>query len=291
MGVLALYLVPALLYCLYNNLAYVNLAHFDPTSYYLLLQFRVAITGILFQAIFKKWLSKMQWFSLVLLTCGCLLKQVEFDWNRAPNVEMDKFLNPRLLFVILQVCCSCCAGVYNEYLLKSRESTTDIYVQNIFMYLDSIAFNFLALFLVDKHPLAAFSAESLSNLCDYRILLIMVNSAAVGIITSFFLKKFNSILKVFAGALELICSAIISYLLFNIPAHANTILAILIVCSAMALYTFYPVNNNPGNVAQNKRIGEVEPAPGSNTVSRNAAVLDLELQNTLTIAPVNMNFD
>lgn len=47
--VLLLYCVPAFLYCLYNNLAFVNLSKFDPTSYYLLLQFRVVITGVLFQ--------------------------------------------------------------------------------------------------------------------------------------------------------------------------------------------------------------------------------------------------
>lgn len=47
--VLLLYFVPAFLYCLYNNLAFVNLAKFDPTTYYLLLQFRVVIVGILFQ--------------------------------------------------------------------------------------------------------------------------------------------------------------------------------------------------------------------------------------------------
>lgn len=48
-NVLVLYFVPAFLYCLYNNLAFINLSVFDPTTYYLLLQFRVVITGILFQ--------------------------------------------------------------------------------------------------------------------------------------------------------------------------------------------------------------------------------------------------
>ncbi|CAL4152239.1 unnamed protein product, partial [Meganyctiphanes norvegica] len=47
--VLVLYMIPALLYCLYNNLAFVNLAAFDPTTYFLLLQLRVAVTGIVFQ--------------------------------------------------------------------------------------------------------------------------------------------------------------------------------------------------------------------------------------------------
>lgn len=54
-NVLALYLVPAFLYCLYNNLAFHNLSVFDPTTYFLLLQFRVVITGLkfVFNLLFK----------------------------------------------------------------------------------------------------------------------------------------------------------------------------------------------------------------------------------------------
>jgi len=44
-----LYFVPAGLYTAYNNLSFVNLQHFDPTTYFLLLQFRVVVTGIIFQ--------------------------------------------------------------------------------------------------------------------------------------------------------------------------------------------------------------------------------------------------
>ena len=42
-------MIPALLYCLYNNLAFVNLKAYGPTSYWLLLQFRVVITGVVYQ--------------------------------------------------------------------------------------------------------------------------------------------------------------------------------------------------------------------------------------------------
>lgn len=232
----------------------------------------------------------MQWFSLVLLTFGCLMKQVDFDWTVAPSLDVEKFLNFGILFVFIQMCCSCFAGVYNEYLLKKKDSTADIYIQNIYMYLDSIAFNLLALFIVDKDPFAAFSKESLSKLCDYRIILIMLNSAAVGIITSFFLKNFNSILKVFAGALELICSAIISYLVFNIPVHANTIISIIIVSFSIALYTFYPVRtvasrnqfNNSNHSQINLSSSSTPEIPDATSLPRNLAVLDLEMLPTTT---------
>ena len=44
-----LYLVPAVLYCVYNMLTFVNLSAFDPTTYFLLLQLRVVVTGVMYQ--------------------------------------------------------------------------------------------------------------------------------------------------------------------------------------------------------------------------------------------------
>lgn len=49
-----LYFIPAGLYCLYNNLAYTNLLNFDPTTYFLFLQFRVVVTGVVFQVYWRR---------------------------------------------------------------------------------------------------------------------------------------------------------------------------------------------------------------------------------------------
>ena len=43
------YMVPATLYGIYNNLAFVNLAVFDPTTYFMLLQTRLLFTAITYQ--------------------------------------------------------------------------------------------------------------------------------------------------------------------------------------------------------------------------------------------------
>ena len=53
--VFALYAVPAFLYALVNNLAFVNLANYDPTTYFLLLQFRVVVTGVVYQVSDRLW--------------------------------------------------------------------------------------------------------------------------------------------------------------------------------------------------------------------------------------------
>jgi hypothetical protein len=43
------YAAPALLYCIYNNLVYTNLAAFDPGTYNVLMQLRIVFTGLLYQ--------------------------------------------------------------------------------------------------------------------------------------------------------------------------------------------------------------------------------------------------
>lgn len=265
--VLLLYFVPAFLYCLYNNLSFVNLSTFDPTTYYLLLQLRVVITGILFQIIFKKYLSRKQWFSLLLLTVGCMLKQWNFSifsTTAQSSAEGETTVGPpkpapddgtfrgknisgfdlsySALLILVQTFCSCLAGVYNEYLLKKKGSDINIYVQNVFMYLDSIVCNMLIL-LLQGELVGAFTSENLREIARFEVIVIMLNNAAIGIITSFFLKYMNSILKTFASALELLFTAVLCYLLFSIPIYLNTMLAIFVVSYAIYLYSLNPVVN------------------------------------------------
>ena len=69
--VLVLYIVPAFLYCLYNNLTFVNLEAYDPTSYYLLLQFRVVVTGVIFQVSVFNGISAMVKECVECIEKGC----------------------------------------------------------------------------------------------------------------------------------------------------------------------------------------------------------------------------
>lgn len=141
--------MPAVLYCLYNNLAFVNLSLFDPTSYFILLQLRVILTGIVYQCLFKKDLSKMQWMSLVLLTVGCMIKELKTN-EKTQQKSYGLFIS--LLLMFTQIFCSCLAGVYNEYLLKKGQGiNVNVYVQNIFMYIDSIFCNVLLLLAFNKN--------------------------------------------------------------------------------------------------------------------------------------------
>ena len=48
-----LYIVPAGLYCVYNNLLFVTLMFFDPTSTALFMQIRLVMTGVIYQVVFR----------------------------------------------------------------------------------------------------------------------------------------------------------------------------------------------------------------------------------------------
>lgn len=216
--------------------------------------------------IFHKILTRRQWFSLILLTIGCMLKQLHFNNSTDEtnvsqttaghlDINHDQSINQHLkkntsgfdlsidaVYIFIQLICSCLAGVYNEYLLKGDGANTNIYVQNIFMYLDSIVCN-VALLILQGNLMTAFNATSLRSIFTFNVIIIIINNAAIGIVTSFFLRYLNSILKTFASALELLFTAILCYILFSIPIYLNTILSIAVVSFAIYLYSMSPVVN------------------------------------------------
>ncbi|CAN7995426.1 unnamed protein product [Ixodes hexagonus] len=246
--VLLLYFVPALLYCFYNNLAFINLASFDPTTYNLLLQFRVVITGLLFQVLFKKTLSRRQWLSLILLTGGCVVKQLGLpsgsDSSGLVGSLFNTLLSTNMLLLLAQVFCSCFAGVYNEFLLKDTGVDVHIMVHNVFMYVDSIVCN-LGMLLFRGEAVAVLSATSVEALLRPKVIAIVVNAAICGIVTSVFLKSLNSILKTFASALDLSFTAVLCWLIFGISIDIYTVAAIVVVSIATWFYSQQPVVNKP----------------------------------------------
>lgn len=163
------------------------------------------------------------------------------------QIESQSNYIQSIVLILVQTLCSCLAGVYNEYLLKKKGPDTDIYMQNIFMYLDSLACNFILLFM-RGNLFNALTVTSIKQIIRLDVILIIVNNCAIGIVTSFFLKYMNSILKTFASALELSFTAILSYLFFSIPLNISTILAIIIVSISIYIYSQSPVINNSSTV-------------------------------------------
>ena len=136
-------------------------------------------------------------------------------------------------------------------------------LQNAFMYIDSILCNLLLLTYCDYQQPDLSALDKLSHTIQLifsgkqmLIVLIIFNNAAVGIVTSLFLKSMTSILKTFASALELLFTSVLAWILFSIPVSTYTFLAIFIVSFAVYLYSINPVVNPPKPVDLNLLINE-----------------------------------
>ena len=123
-------------------------------------------------------------------------------------------------------------------------------LQNAYMYLDSI---FCNLVLIFGHNLISHQKEASASIFDFSdiqgllqgfVIFIVLNNALIGIVTSLFLKIFNSILKAFASAMELVFTAILSFIILGIPIYWNTVLAVGIVSGAVIMYAQNPMKNS-----------------------------------------------
>ena len=132
-----LYTVPAGLYAAYNALTFYSLQAFDPTTYFILLQLRVILTAIIHQFMFNRSLSLPQYGSLLLLIAGCIVQRWKDIFNQddlGADEGTGRASFSDYLVLLVQMLCSCFAGVYNEYLLKGdvREKAP-MMIQNSFM--------------------------------------------------------------------------------------------------------------------------------------------------------------
>jgi len=247
-----LYMVPAVLYCLSNNISFLSLSYFNPTTYLMFMQIRLLLTGVIYQILFRRQLSMRQWVSLVVLTTGCMTHAAglrtgsvasQTATDSDPSIEQ---IGIGCIFILTQILCSVFAGVYTEYIIKGEGSDVHIMMQNVFMYLDSIFCN-IFLLSVKGDLLSAFTAASVASINKPLVLLIILNNSILGLATSIFLKKLNSILKAFASAIELVITAIVSVPVLGIPLTINTVMAMGLISIAVVMYAQNPVQNSNSN--------------------------------------------
>ena len=242
-----LYMIPALFYSIYNNLAFIGLREFDPTTYFVLMQFRVVIVALFSILFLKKKISAYQWLGLFAVILGALCKifdSSEFNTNSFTVLFGEKFVP--FLLVQVQLLLAASAGIYNEYLLKGNSTNTE--TQNIFMYIDSILVGFVS---------GGFARSTRTFSGDpFLVSLVVINGATMGLLTAYFLRSLDSVRKSIASAIELWTTAILSSLVFKYPIGLNAIVGLAIVTIGVLLYshatpvspTSAPISRKPPSV-------------------------------------------
>ncbi|KAK9997873.1 hypothetical protein SO802_017476 [Lithocarpus litseifolius] len=221
--------VPALLYAINNYLKFIMQLYFNPATVKMLSNLKVLVIAILLKIIMKRQFSIIQWEALALLLIGISVNQLKSlpEGTTALGLPVD---TGAYLYTLIFVTVPSMASVFNEYALKSQFETS-IYLQNLFLYGYGAMFNFLAILgiAIFKGPGSLDILQGHSK----ATMLLICNNAAQGILSSFFFKYADTILKKYSSTVATIFTGIASAALFGHSLTINFILGISIVFISM----------------------------------------------------------
>lgn len=221
--------VPALLYAINNYLKFIMQLYFNPATVKMLSNLKVLVIAVLLKMIMRRRFSIIQWEALGLLLIGISVNQLRSlpEGSTALGLPITA---GAYLYTLIFVTVPSMASVYNEYALKSQYDTS-IYLQNLFLYGYGAIFNFLAILgmAIVKGP----SAFDILQGHSRATMFLIANNAAQGILSSFFFKYADTILKKYSSTVATIFTGIASAVLFGHKLTMNFVLGISIVFISM----------------------------------------------------------
>lgn len=126
-------------------------------------------------------------------------------------------------------------GVYNEKILK-KDMNADINLQNMYLYLFTILFTALTIFVSD--PVLLFSPTVLfRNWSSWMIPMILLGGGG-GFMTALMLKHLTVLTKEYANGFEMLATTVASFYLFGYPPlDAKVFISIIVVTGS--IFVFY----------------------------------------------------
>jgi len=226
-----LLMVPALLYAINNYLKFAMQLHFKPATVKMLGNLKVLTIAVLLKLIMKRSFTVTQWEALVLLILGITVNQLAC----APASEsaLGGISWIAYLYTLMSVTIPSAASVYNEQALKSNFETS-VHLQNFFTYFYGACFNLFGLTCV----YIARGGEGVNLFSGHSsiTLLLVVNNAAQGILSSFFFKFADTILKKYSSTMATILTGLMSAMLFGHELTINFFIGVSIVFISMHLF-------------------------------------------------------
>ncbi|KAH9815015.1 nucleotide-sugar transporter-domain-containing protein [Melampsora americana] len=273
-----------------NNLLYVALSNLDTPTFLVTSQLKILSTALFSVLIFKKSLTNLQWTSLVLLTLGVSLVQLQ---PRSSTKSSHRELNDGQDWLkgLIAIICSCLssglAGCYFEKLVKDRESrpitgkeetnvtntdtptaspekdqprflqiskslSNSLWAKNIQLSFCTIPFAFLAIYL-DPH--AYIEVKTRGFFCGYSALVwsVIVYHALGGILVSIIVKQSSTVTKSFANSLSIVLSALLSSGFSGAIPSGHYLLGTALVIISTRMYSSQPPSRPQSMVTSHKK--------------------------------------
>ncbi len=207
----------------------------------MLSNFKIFSTAVLYYFILKKNLSKLRWFSLVLLfgagifyVCGNLkslsdsyinesdLEELGLEVKKTDNIQIryrisDQIYITEIGVLLMSVYCfiSGLSGVYCEYILKKNSDS--IYIQNIYLYIYGTLFNFVACAIEFNFSFYESTSDWLSPVIlkgfDELTWIIIFTQVFNGFLMSIVMKYSNNITRLFVISCSLIVTTVLSVII------------------------------------------------------------------------------
>ncbi|CAL4972643.1 unnamed protein product [Urochloa decumbens] len=228
----ALLAFPAFLYAINNYLKFIMQLYFNPASVKMLSNLKVLVIAVLLKIIMRRRFSTIQWEALALLLIGISVNQLKSLPEGSSALGLPVAAGA-YLYTLFFVTVPALASVYNEKALKSQFDTS-IYLQNLFLYGYGAIFNFLGLVIT-----AIIQGPGSFNILEGHskaTMFLICNNAAQGILSSFFFKYADTILKKYSSTIATIFTGVASAVLFGHTLTINFVLGISIVIISMHQY-------------------------------------------------------
>jgi UDP-sugar transporter A1/2/3 len=238
--------IPSILYCVQNNLLYYALSHLDAATFQVGYQVKILTTAVFSVTMLGKSLSKLQWFSLLLLTLGVAKAQLS---AQASSSSAHNTISG-FIAVLLASITSGFSGVYFERILKN--STTSLWMRNIQMGLSSIVVAFLGVFFSsDRHIVLQYGFFYGYNSVVVSVILLQ---ALGGLVVAAVVKYADNIMKGFAAAVSIVTSCLLCYWFFDFRPSSLFVYGTLFVTVSVYLYSYAPPQKVKADIIKDDKI-------------------------------------
>jgi len=231
---IAPFAVPAILYCMTNNLGVHIQLQMDPATYQVLSNLKILSTGLLYRIIIKRPVSGIQWVALGMLAAagacngygGLMSKPGEMSASVIHITVLG------LCMILVYSFLSGLAGVYSEYILKGKYEMS-IHIQNSLLYIFGVILNGSIWFFGCLHD-----GEGFNLFKGYSIYtwMVVIFQAVIGLIMSGIMKHASNITRLFLISCAMLVATALSVIVFHLQLNVYFCVAFVLVAIALFLY-------------------------------------------------------
>eukprot|EP00963_Diacronema_lutheri_P008977 scaffold786_cov329-Pavlova_lutheri.AAC.1 len=230
-------MVPAFLYAINNYVKFSMLLYFSPTSAKMISNLKILVIAVLLKIVMQRSFSVLQYQALYLLVAGISINQLAKGCDQA-GVAETSFSPPAVLFTVLSLTVPSAASVFNEFSYK-KNFQTHINLQNLFLYIYGTMFNVLG-WAVYTGINGLHAGGSIFNGASRLTVLLTVNGALQGILSSFFYKFADTILKKYSSAVATLFTGVLSHFLLGTDIQINFLIGISVLVVTNSLEAASP---------------------------------------------------